>query len=132
MRREWIDEERRKVSDHPKTSRERDVLETQDLPTRLSSDQNATAVEAAQEAPGARPSQVMVDTTDPDLFMPDPEGMARPPAVSQPEPDDDDLDDLLREQDEVIPRRPEVASGALNNVHDSFDAEYEAMNELGM
>lgn len=34
--------------------------------------------------------------------MPDPEAETRPP-VSHPEPDDDELEDLLREQDEIMP-----------------------------
>lgn len=135
MRREWIDEERRKVSHLPETSQ--DVLETRDLPTRLTADSTAAAVEISREQSSSRPPLDVADTTDQELFIQDPKGLPRPPAVSQPEPDDDELDDLLREQDEIISKGPEetvsgALSGVLTNLHDDFDAEYEAMNELGI
>lgn len=63
--------------------------------------------------------------------MPDPEAENRPP-VSHPEPDDDDLEDLLREQDEVMSGMPEPSLRAPNTDMDDFDAEYEAMNDLGL
>ncbi|KAJ5659102.1 Chromosome segregation in meiosis protein 3 [Penicillium longicatenatum] len=146
MRKEWIEEEKRKVFEN--------VTETRDLPTRLSSDQNGGATKATQPAPGGSGSP------ENDLFMPDPEGTTRQP-VSHPEPDDDDLEDLLREQYEDISggpqpakqvsnigpdeddlddllreqdedRGPQPAKQMPNGGHDDFDAEYEAMNEMGL
>ncbi|KAJ5605063.1 hypothetical protein N7510_010217 [Penicillium lagena] len=54
------------------------------------------------------------------------------PTVSHPEPEDDDLDDLLREQDEEGPADAGGSSGVPGRSRDDFDAEYEAMQELGM
>ncbi|KAJ5580122.1 uncharacterized protein N7459_006107 [Penicillium hispanicum] len=130
MRREWIDDEKRRVFDHLETPRE--VLENRDLPTRLSSKQIAGEVVVPRENIDTRPLQNEADTTDKDLFMPESKGMTRPLLPSHPEPDDDDLDDLLREQDEALSMQPDAISSMLKKVHDDFDAEYEAMNELGM
>ncbi|KAJ5389325.1 Chromosome segregation in meiosis protein 3 [Penicillium cataractarum] len=120
MRKEWIDEEKPKL-----------FGDTIDLPdTRdLSTDQNGADTSASRAS--APSGQVVSDTADQDLFMPDPEAETRPP-VSHPEPDDDDLEDLLREQDEVMSGMPEPASKAPDEGMDDFDAEYEAMNDLGM
>lgn len=69
-----------------------------------------------------------------DEIMPNPETRTKlPVSHTKPDGDDlDDLDDLLREQDEVMSGMPEPASKAPNDDMDDFDAEYEAMNELGL
>lgn len=124
MRREWIDEEKPKFFNDTV-----DVPDSRDLRTRRPSDQNGadTTEPRASTPSGSR----QVGSDDQDLFMPDPEGETRLP-VSHPEPDDDDLEDLLREQDEVMSGMPEPASRPQNTEFDDFDAEYEAMNDLGM
>ncbi|KAJ5175495.1 Chromosome segregation in meiosis protein 3 [Penicillium canariense] len=126
MRREWIDEEKPRRFDES-----RDVPATHDLPTRLSSDQNGMHASEPRSSTPSRPQEGTSGTADQDLFMPDSEAETRPP-VSHPEPDDDDLEDLLREQDEVMSGIPEPPSRAPNGSLDDFDAEYEAMNELGL
>ncbi|KAJ5935675.1 hypothetical protein N7466_005222 [Penicillium verhagenii] len=123
MRREWIDEEKRKVF-------ERDMPESINLPTRLSSGQNDSTTEVtntsiSQPAPGGSGGP------DLDLFMPDPEGTTQQ-VVSHPEPDDDDLEDLLREEDEMRLGEPHSAKQVPNSANDDFDAEYEAMNDMGL
>lgn len=123
MRREWIEEEK------PKPFGDTiNMPDSQDLPTKPSDQNGADATEAPASAPsGSHP----VGSDDQDLFMPDPEAENRPP-VSHPEPDDDDLEDLLREQDEVMSGMPEPSLRAPNTDMDDFDAEYEAMNDLGL
>lgn len=152
MRREWIDEEKPKLFN-----------DTIDTPATRPSDQNGVDASEPQASTASGSRQVGSDPADQDLFMPDPEAEIRPP-ISHPEPDDDeledllrerdeimpdseaktrppvrhtepddgDLEDLLREQDEVMSGMPEPASRAPNSGMDDFDAEYEAMNELGM
>lgn len=124
MRREWIDEEK------PKPFGDTiNMPDSHDLPTRPSDKNGADTIGAAKSAPSGS-NQVGLDDDD-DLFMPDPEAENRPP-VNHPEPDDDDLEDLLREQDEVMSGMPGPSSRAPNTDFDDFDAEYEAMNDLGL
>ena len=129
MRREWIDEEKPKLFGDREVSQ--DMPDTRDLPTRLSSDQIGVATTKPTEPTGSDPWQNVSGAADPELFIPDPEGESRPLA-SHPEPDDDDLEDLLREQDETIFGMPEPTSRPANDNRDDFDAEYEAMNEMGL
>ncbi|KAJ6084448.1 Chromosome segregation in meiosis protein 3 [Penicillium sp. IBT 16267x] len=123
MRKEWIEDEKRKVFEN--------VTETRDLPTRLSSDQNGSAAKDMLKSITTQPATGGSGSPDHDLFMPDPEGTTRQPA-SHPEPDDDDLEDLLREQDEDILGSPQPAKQMPSSGYDDFDAEYEAMNEMGL
>lgn len=124
MRREWIDEEKPKLFGDREVSQ--DMPDIRDLPTRLSS-----ATTKPSEPTSSDPWQNVSGAADPELFIPDPEGESRPLA-SHPEPDDDDLEDLLREQDETISGMPEPTSRPANDNRDDFDAEYEAMNEMGL
>lgn len=128
MRREWIDEEKRKVFDGLDASQ--DIPETRNLPTRIPSEQNGTALGNADGFTALEQTNDGLGSAD-DLFIPDPEGASRPPPASHPEPDDDDLDDLLREQDEAGPVSAPTSRTPAGGP-DDFDAEYEAMNELGM
>ncbi|KAJ5929697.1 hypothetical protein N7454_006647 [Penicillium verhagenii] len=123
MRREWIDEEKRKVF-------ERDMPEYLDLPTRLSSGQNDSTTEVTGTSI-SQPAPSGSGGPDLDLFMPDPEGTTQH-VVSHPEPDDDDLEDLLREEDEMRLGEPHSAKQVPNSTNDDFDAEYEAMNDMGL
>lgn len=127
MRREWIDEEKPNFFNDTIN-----VPDTRDLTMGVSADQNGTDAPEPRASNPSGSNQAGSDTADQDLFMPDPEKETRP-KVSHPEPDDDDLEDLLREQDEVMSGMPEpAASGPPNTSQDDFDAEYEAMNEMGM
>ncbi|KAJ5480981.1 Chromosome segregation in meiosis protein 3 [Penicillium diatomitis] len=152
MRKEWIEEEK------PKPFYDRTNTEN---PSRSSTEPNKRDNKEKQTA-GSKQTE---STNDGDLFMQDPEAENRPP-VSHPqpdddeledllreqdeemtsgppasaprpdaqgvEPDDDDLEDLLREQDEVMADMPKPASRAAVAHMDDFDAEYEAMNEMGL
>ncbi|KAJ5201599.1 uncharacterized protein N7498_006262 [Penicillium cinerascens] len=129
MRREWIDEEKPTLFGDREVSQ--DMPDTRDLPKRLSSDQIGVATTKPTEPTCSDPWQNVSGAADPELFIPDPEGESRPLA-SHPEPDDDDLEDLLREQDETILGMPEPKSRPANDNRDDFDAEYEAMNEMGL
>ncbi|KAJ5128445.1 hypothetical protein N7448_002164 [Penicillium atrosanguineum] len=129
MRREWIEEEKPKLFDDHDLSRH--ISDTLDLPTRLSSDQIGAAATAPNESASSEPWKNASAAADPELFIPDPERETRPLA-SHPEPDDDDLEDLLREQDQAMSGMPESTSRPANNNPDDFNAEYEAMNEMGM
>jgi replication fork protection complex subunit Csm3/Swi3 len=129
MRREWIEEEKPKLDVDREVSR--DIPDVLDLPTRLSSDQIGVSTTELSGPTGLKPWNNGSVTADPELFLPDPEGESRPLA-SHPEPDDDDLEDLLRETDEATSAMPESTSRPVNNTCDDFDAEYEAMNDLGM
>lgn len=153
MRKEWIDDEKRKVFENVSDSRE--------LPTRLSSDQNGGAKNEMPNLTTTQPAAGVSGSPD-DLFMPDPEGKTQQ-SFGHPEPDDDDLEDLLREQyedisggpqpakqvpnsglddddlddllrehDTNILREPQPTKQMPNSGHDDFDAEYEAMNEMGL
>ena len=129
MRREWIEEEKPKPFGDHDTSRQ--ISDTLDLPTRLSSDQIGATTTEPKESTGSEPWKNISAAADPELFIPDPEGETRPLA-SHPEPDDDDLEDLLREQDQAMSGMPEPTLRPAINNRDDFDAEYEAMNDMGM
>lgn len=163
MRKEWIDEEKRKMFEEPETEQQGP---THDLPTRLSSDQNGGSGDKPEGSSAVPPANDGLGSAD-DLFIPDPEGASKMPAshpepdeddlddllreqdevnppapgpsstapqkpASHPEPEDDDLDDLLREQDEANPPAPKPTSAAPPSGADDFDAEYEAMMDMGM
>ncbi|KAJ5180761.1 hypothetical protein N7492_003971 [Penicillium capsulatum] len=127
MRREWIDEEKRKVFDGIDAAQ--DIPETRDLPTRISSEQNGTVPKKSDDTSAPQQAQDGLGSAD-DLFIPAPAGASQP-LVSHPEPDDDDLEDLLREQDEAE-AAPAPTSRPPPSGPDDFDAEYEAMNDLGI
>ncbi|KAF7712939.1 Uncharacterized protein PECH_002329 [Penicillium ucsense] len=152
MRKEWIEEEK------PKPFYDR--TNTENL-SRSSTEPNRPDNKEKQTA-GSKQTE---STNDGDLFMQDPEAENRPP-VSHPQPDDDELEDLLREQDEemtsgppasaprpdaqgvetddddlgnllreqdeIMADMPKPASRAAVAHMDDFDAEYEAMNEMGL
>ncbi|CAI7583858.1 unnamed protein product [Penicillium pancosmium] len=129
MRREWIEEEKPKLfRDDPEPT-----IETLDLPTRLSSNQNQNGETQAQAGPSGD-----ADADADQLFIPDPEADTRQQPTSHPEPDDDELDDLedlLREQDNEMSGIQQTSGpGPQRNENsmDDFDADYEAMNELGL
>lgn len=127
MRREWIDEEKRKAFETSEPSHE--APDEQDLPTRPANDKDNTTL---NEPAGASSSHPNPDrTADPELFMPDPDAATRP-TISYPEPEDDDLDDLLREQDEPMSGTLGLIAQRSVDIPDDFDAEYEAMKEFGM
>jgi replication fork protection complex subunit Csm3/Swi3 len=122
MRKEWIDEEKPRLFDSSGSTWE--DLEHPHVPMNTADKPAATTPE--QEG-----------ATDQDLFIPDPNESARPTtSYPEPEPDDDDLDDLLREQDEPMINFPAnmraSPSRAPDDDNDDYDAEYEAMKELGM
>ncbi|KAJ5225145.1 hypothetical protein N7468_006370 [Penicillium chermesinum] len=128
MRREWIDEEKRKIFEDSEPLRE-DPMEYE-LPTRSADDDNgidrgiadSSELKAASERTGE---------ADPDLFVSDPEA-AMQAGTNHPEADGDDLEDLLREQEQdgIGPGDPRPKGSS--TFPDEFDAEYEVMNDLGM
>ncbi|CRL23998.1 Replication fork protection component Swi3 [Penicillium camemberti] len=122
MRREWIDEEKPRLFDSSGPTRE--DLENRDPKNPADFNHNPAAITQDQEG-----------AADQDLFIPDPNESARP-TISYPEPEDDDLDDLLREQDEPMADFPPDMHASSSRVpdddNDDYDAEYEAMKELGM
>ncbi|KAJ5090420.1 Chromosome segregation in meiosis protein 3 [Penicillium argentinense] len=124
MRREWIEEEKPKL--FADTEVTQDALNIRELPTRISFDQNGPVAEAL-----SRPVQDGSNAPNEQLFIADPEGESRLP-TSNPEPDDDDLEDLLREQDDEMSGAVQLTSRPEKGDRDDFDAEYEAMNELGL
>lgn len=127
MRREWIEEEKPRLFTDPEPA-----LDTRELPTRLSTDQSGPGNAEHQGSSGSPLQQSPSKDADQELFIPDPEGDTRQP-TSHPEPDDDDLEDLLREQDnEILEAQAQHTTGPQENSPDEFDADYEAMNELGL
>lgn len=130
MRREWIEEEKPKSVGHREPLQ--DAPDTRDLSLWRSSGQQP---EMTAEAGHPSRSQSLHDARgniDSDLFMPDAQGETRP-ATGYPESDDDDLEYLLREQDEnVAGQISEPMPRTTRSGHDDFDAEYEAMNDLGI
>jgi replication fork protection complex subunit Csm3/Swi3 len=122
MRREWIEEEKPRPFDSSEPTRE--MLESLQIPKNTThiNDGDARATKDQDESGGG------------DLFIPDFEGIR--PTTSYPEPEDDDLDDLLREQDEPMADHPSdmaaLSSRPPPDNVDDYDAEYEAMKELGM
>ena len=127
MRREWIDEEKRKVFEPIESSQ--NGVDTQDPPMRVSLNTDGRSIPASQMS-DSELQQMGIDSKDHDLFVPDAEGIKEPPGAVQLEPEYDELDDLLKEQD--MSGISEATTRASKLVHDEFDAEYEAMNELGM
>lgn len=125
MRREWIDEEKPRLFDSSGPTREE--LENHHVPKNpADSNHNSAAIIQDQE-----------EVADQDLFIPDPNENARPTiGYPEPEPEDDDLEDLLREQDEPMtdfpPDMRASSSRAPDDDNDDYDAEYEAMKELGL
>lgn len=129
MRREWIEEEKPKFPDNRETLQ--DDPHTREPPARLSSGQPEITAEP-EDPPHSQSPHDDPGIDDSDLFMPDAQGETRP-ATSYPEPNEDDLEDLLREQDEAVSgAASEPMPQAAHSGHDDFDAEYEAMNELGI
>lgn len=130
MRREWIDEEKRAVFGLSGASREATAGPNDsskgpfsDHDHNTKGDTHTSVVSQTISLPQA--------STENDLFMPDSHGTTQAP-ISHPEPDDDDLEDLLREQDERSSGFPQSTLPVLAKDHDEFDAEYEAMDDLGM
>ncbi|KAJ5486340.1 hypothetical protein N7530_000640 [Penicillium desertorum] len=125
MRREWIDEEKPRLFDRSGLTREE--LENSHVPKNHAvSNHSPAAIIQGQEG-----------VADQDLFIPDPNESARATtSYPEPEPEDDDLEDLLREQDEPMTDfRPNVRASsprAPDDYNDDYDAEYEVMKELGM
>ncbi|KAJ5824397.1 hypothetical protein N7447_006737 [Penicillium robsamsonii] len=103
-RREWIDEEKPRLFDSSGPTREE--LEHRHVHKNTADfNHNPAGITHDQEG-----------TTEKDLFIPDLNESARPTiSYPEPEPEDDDLDDLIREQDEPmtdfpptsVPRLPE-------------------------
>ncbi|CAG8908587.1 unnamed protein product [Penicillium egyptiacum] len=126
MRREWINEEKPRLFDSSGPTREE--LEGRHVPENHA-DSNHSPAAGSQDKEGI---------ADQDLFIPDPNESARA-TISYPEPgpeDDDDLEDLLREQDEPMTDSPPNMRASSAQVpgddNDDYDAEYEVMKELGM
>ncbi len=99
MRREWIDEEKPSYFDDRETSR--DIPDTRDLFTGSSSSLNGKTADESRDSGPLRPPQDGSAVIDSELFIPGAGGESRPTA-SHPEPDDDDLEDLLRDQGEQL------------------------------
>ncbi|KAJ5108765.1 hypothetical protein N7456_005440 [Penicillium angulare] len=129
MRKEWIDEEKREA--FGKLDNSHRTSTTKDLPTRMSSDQNNAGTENADDSNISPPVPGPSESTEHDLFMPNAEGPAQPTA-SHPEPDDDDLEDLLGEQDDAMQDTSNSAAAVPEAIPDDFDDEYEAMNDMGL
>ncbi|CAG8024092.1 unnamed protein product [Penicillium olsonii] len=117
MRREWIEEEKpRLLRDSGITREELENSRVLQTPAKL------------DEAPSSNiPGQ---EGSPEDLFMPN-NGNAQP-TISHPEPEEDDLDDLLREEPMAdIPPNTSISTREPQWDED-FDDDYEAMKELGM
>lgn len=156
MRKEWIDEEK------PKPFYDRTNT---DDPAGSSANRNSEGDRPRDHVANNSTTNQTGTANDEDLFMPDPEAENRRPVShpepdddeledllreqdgeitfappkpvprshqDHPEPDDDDLEDLLREQDEVMADMPKSTSRPADTPMDDFDAEYEAMNEMGL
>jgi replication fork protection complex subunit Csm3/Swi3 len=119
MRREWIEEEKPRLFDN--TGPTREELENPRIPRTPAK---------SNDSPNPNP-QVQEGSAE-DLFMPDNEG-ARP-TTSYPEPEEDDLDDLLRDEPmtDILPNLSTSSSRPADLDDDDFDAEYEVMKDLGM
>lgn len=117
MRREWIEEEKPKFVDYRETLQ--DVPDTRDLPAWLSSGLPEITAEPG-DPPYSQSPHDDPGIVDSDLFMPDAQGET-PPATSYAEPNDDDLEKLLREQDEAVSgAAPGPMSGATRSGHDDL------------
>lgn len=121
MRREWIDEEKPGVSRDSGVTRE-ELENSTVLPTSAKLTETPSSNTAAQHGSAE------------DLFMPNNENA--PPTTSHPEPEEDDLDDLLREDEPMTDMPSTSVPSRTPHLHDNdfddFDADYEAMKELGM
>lgn len=131
MRREWIDEDKRKIFDNSADA-SHDSPATREPQNGISTDSNQIPAEGFH----SRPRQDEQASKDPELFFSDNNADIRP-TISLPEPEEDDLDDLLRgdeEQGSNIQHRDGLGSAWQdpNSDPDNYDAEYEAMEELGM
>jgi replication fork protection complex subunit Csm3/Swi3 len=119
MRREWIEEEKPRLFDHSGPTRQ-ELENSRASKTPVNSNDIPTANTQSQEGSAE------------DLFMPGNEGVQ--PTTSYPEPEEDDLDALLRDEPMTdIP--PKTSTSSLRPPvfdNDDYDAEYEAMKELGM
>ncbi|KAJ5806959.1 hypothetical protein N7474_010551 [Penicillium riverlandense] len=125
MRREWINEEKLKLFD-PSDDAPQASIPIADQPANIApADQNDALLPASTKRPTPREQE----SDGQDLFFSD--NADAVPTVSHPEPEDD-LDDILREQDEESPADAGGLSRAPGRSVDDFDAEYEAMEELGM
>lgn len=132
MRREWIEEEKPKMFGDREISRE--APDIADLSIERSSDgNNGAAAEGPQDSSAHLDAmQEHSGGVNSALFISDARGEAHV-ANTHPEPDDDALEDLLREQDEaMLGTLSEPKAQTTRNALDDFDEEYEAMNELGM
>lgn len=130
MRKEWIEEEKPKLyRDEADPVSER--RGTVDLPTRPQK-QDDSLQGAGADGEG--------DADADALFIPDANTSKQPDtAQSHPEPDDDDLEDLLREEEEMAGIQQSGTAQTTSNGNsngngdfDDFDADYEAMNEMGL
>ncbi|KAJ5964621.1 uncharacterized protein N7479_004497 [Penicillium vulpinum] len=123
MRREWIDEEKPRLFDSLRSTQE-ELENRHVLKNPADSNRNPATITQDEER-----------AVDQDLFISDPNESLWP-TTSYPEPEDDDLDDLLREQDapmtDFLADMRGSSSRAPNDENDEYDAEYEAMKELGM
>lgn len=118
MRREWIEEEKPRLFQDSGATRE-ELENARDL---------QTSANPREMLPSNAPHQ---EGSPEDLFIPDSEN-ARP-TTSHPEPEEDDLDDLLREEEPMPDSRPKISISSRGpDLEKDFDADYEAMNELGM
>ncbi|KAJ5895474.1 hypothetical protein N7495_007165 [Penicillium taxi] len=122
MRKEWINEEKMETFNGSGSH---------SLPTRVSSDRNGASTESPTATSSTQRPQEISISAGQDLFMPDLGTGAMQPQASYPEPDDDDLEELLKEQDESTSAAPIPESRPLNHNND-FDADYEAMMEMGV
>lgn len=123
MRREWINEEKPRLFDPSDDTPRASVPSADKSPNAATADQNDDPLPASNERPAPREQ----GSDDQNLFFSDSADAG--PTVSHPEPEDDDLDDILREQEE---ESPADAGGPSGRSRDDFDAEYEAMQELGL
>lgn len=129
MRWEWIEEEKPKLIDNRDTLQ--NVPDSRDLPARSFPAQPGTTAQRGDSLHSRSP-QDDSGIVDSDQFMPDAQGETLAPA-NYAEPNDDDLEDLLREQDETVSgAAPGSMPRTTRSGDDDFDAEYEAMNELGI
>lgn len=126
MRREWINEEKPRLFDLSDDAPRASIPIAHKSPNTAPADQNDDPLPASSERP--TPREQWFD--DQNLFFSD--NADAGPTVSHPEPEDDDLDDILREQDEERPVEAGGPSGTPGRNRDDFNAEYEAMQELGM
>ncbi|CAG8948376.1 unnamed protein product [Penicillium salamii] len=117
MRREWIEEEK------PRLARDSGVTREELENARVQKTPAKSKEPSSSNTPGQEGSTE-------DLFMPD-NGIAQP-TTSHPEPEEDDLDDLLREEESMMIPPNTSTSQREPQLDEDFDADYEAMKEFGM